>query len=86
MRYLVLSHLHVENDVVDDLVDGALDSTAKPGNVNQGMDKFKHTVNQTLKTKYFTCKGKKNKLSDCQYIRLIFITESCLCSDYTLKY
>ena len=58
--YLVLCHLHVEDDVVNDLVDGAFDGSSESRDVNQGMHKLKDTVDKVLKAQYLPCQSTEN--------------------------
>lgn len=53
---LILCHLHIDDDVIDDLVNGTLYSAAIPGCINEGVDKLKDTVHKVLKSQHFTLK------------------------------
>lgn len=54
LSYLVFSYLHVDDDVIDDLVNCFLHCVSVLAGLNERMHKLKHCQNQVLKPKYIT--------------------------------
>lgn len=67
---LIVRHLHIEDDIVEDIVDRTLHGHAELGRVDQHVDKFKHTVDQALKSQHLTC---NHTLPTCTYCKSILI-------------
>lgn len=68
---LIIGHLHIEDDIVEDVVDGTLHGHAELGRVDQHVDKFKHHVDQALKSQHLTC---NHTLPTCTYCKSILIS------------
>lgn len=85
---LIVRHLHIEDDIVEDVVDGTLHGHAELGRVDQHVDKFKHTVHQALKSQHLTCAIHQcnHTFPTCTYCKSILISGNKQTTKILFKY
>ena len=55
ITHLVFCHLHVQNDVIEQVLNRLLNDGAEARAVNHAVNELKHAVDETLEAQLFTC-------------------------------